>query len=126
MTTRNAGYDDFLDALEAAAGFYLVCPAGHGSLPPRRTCPHCGEDDLSREPLPAEGTLRTFTVVHVSTPQLADDTPYVTGIAAFGPVHLTGFVRGIEPAAIEPGTAVTAGVEATETTGTRAVVFRPR
>lgn len=126
MTARNAGYDDFLDALDAETGFCLVCPEGHGSLPPRRTCPRCGEAELTRETLPVEGTLRTFTVVHVSTPQLEDDTPYVTGIAAFGPVRLTGFVRGIEPAAIEPGTAVTAGVEATDTTGARTVVFRPR
>ncbi|MGM0449124.1 MAG: Zn-ribbon domain-containing OB-fold protein, partial [Methanobacteriota archaeon] len=46
----NRDYTDWLDALAAGNGFALVCPDGHGSLPPRRVCPECGAVDLSREP----------------------------------------------------------------------------
>lgn len=121
---RSEGYDDWLDAIEANDGYYLECPNGHGSLPPRRVCPHCGELDLSEEPLPADGTVVTHTEVHVATPQLADDTPYVTAIAAFGPVRLTGMLRGVDHDTVETGITVVPSVEATETTGERVLVFR--
>lgn len=85
---REEGYDDLLDALESDTGYYLSCPAGHGSLPPRQVCPRCG-DELSEETLPATGTVVTFTEVAVPTPAFAGQTPVVL-IADFGPVRLTG------------------------------------
>lgn len=121
---RNEGYDDWLDAIEADEGYYLECPNGHGSLPPRRVCPHCGERELAEESLPAEGTVATHTEVHVATPQLVDDTPYVTAIAAFGPVRLTGMLRGVDHDAVEAGITVVPTVETTETTDERVLVFR--
>lgn len=123
--TRNAGYDDWLDAIEAGEGYYLACPEGHGSLPPRRACPRCGQTDLEEHPLTETGRIETYTVVHVSTPQLTDDTPYATAIAGFGPVRLTGFVRGIDPDAVETGLTVEPTVGVTATTGERALVLRP-
>ncbi|MDS0300309.1 hypothetical protein NDI76_16305 [Halogeometricum sp. S1BR25-6] len=86
---REEGYDDLLDALESDTGYYLSCPAGHGSLPPRRVCPRCGDDELSEETLPARGTVVTFTEVAVPAPAFAGQTPVVL-IADFGPVRLTG------------------------------------
>ena len=124
MTVRDAGYDDWLDAVADGEAYFLACADGHGWLPPRRVCPACG-GALDREPLAEPGTVETYTVVHVTTPQLADDTPYVTAIAGFGPVRLTGFLRGVEPGALETGLAVSPGVEETETTGGRALVLRP-
>jgi len=88
----DAGYDDVLDAVEEDAGFYLACPDGHGSLPPRTVCPTCGSADLSREPLPATGTLEALTRVHVGTPEFAEEAPYRLAIARFGPLRLTGFL----------------------------------
>jgi Predicted nucleic-acid-binding protein containing a Zn-ribbon len=96
MTTRDAGYDEWVDALADGRGYALVCPEGHGSLPPRRTCPECGATTFSEEPLPERGTVETVTVVHVPPPQFADDAPYATAIAAFGPVRLTGVLRGVD------------------------------
>ncbi|QHS17098.1 nucleic acid-binding protein [haloarchaeon 3A1-DGR] len=96
---RNTGYDEWLDAVADGEGYALTCPNGHASLPPRRVCPDCGAADLSETALPAAGTVETFTVVHVGTPAFADETPYVTAIADFGPVRLTGLVRGIDPEA---------------------------
>lgn len=123
---RNEGYDDWLDAIEADQGFYLECPNGHGSLPPRRVCTHCGEPELTQQPLAESGAVETHTVVHVATPQLEDDTPYITAIADFGPVRLTGMLRGAEPESVTTNLDVVPSVETTETTGNRVLVFRPR
>lgn len=126
---RDAGYDDWLDALADGGGYYLASPDGGASLPPRTVSPgaDAGLEALSEEPLPETGTVETFTVVHVAPPDLAGDAPYVTAVASFGPVRLTGFLRGVEPDddAIDLGTTVTVGVEETETTGRRVVAFRP-
>ena len=126
-SVRDEGYDEFLDALAAEDmdGYYLECPNGHGSLPPRRACPHCGETALEETPLPDDGRVVTYTVVHVPTPQFEADAPYVTAIADFGSVRLTGIVRGIDPDTVETGLTVWPTVEETETTGRRLLVFRP-
>jgi uncharacterized OB-fold protein len=63
--------------------------------------------------------------VSVPGPQFADDAPYVTAIVDFGPVRLTGVVRGTDE---EPGPGFVVGVDVEETTteGERVVTFRPR
>jgi len=124
-TAANAGYDAFLEAVAAGEGYFLECGQGHGSLPPRQVCHHCGTADLTETPLPDVGTVETYTVVHVPTPQLEDDVPYVTAIAAFGPVRLSGFLRGYDAAADVVGLRVHPTVERTETTGESVMVLRP-
>ncbi|SNR31549.1 Zn-ribbon domain-containing OB-fold protein [Halorubrum vacuolatum] len=121
------GFDAWIDALDAGEGYYLESPCGHGSLPPRRVCPECGSTDLTERPLPETGTVETFTVVSVPTPTFAEDAPYVTAIASFGPIRLTGVLRGVEPDddVIDLGLDVTVGVERRETDDERMVVFRP-
>jgi uncharacterized OB-fold protein len=124
---RDAGYDDFLDALADGEGHYLECENGHGSLPPRRVCPHCGARDLTETPLPETGTVESTTEIHVPTPSFADDAPYVVAVVDFGAVRLTGQVRGDESGdAVESGLEVEAGVGETETEGERLLVFEPR
>lgn len=89
--SRNAGYDDLLDAVDANRGYYLACESGHGSLPPRRVCLECGSTDLAEKPLPDTGTISTYTEIQVTTAEFAGETP-VVAIADFGPVQLTGRV----------------------------------
>ena len=129
-TGQSASYDDWLDAIAAGEGFYLESPDGTGSLPPRRRCPETGSEDLTRQSLPETGTIDTMTVVHVAAPGFADDTPYVSAIASFGPVRLTGIVRGVDPESVGDGSLVgervTLDIEHRETTDDRLVVFRPR
>ncbi|TQQ82927.1 nucleic acid-binding protein [Halonotius terrestris] len=125
-----ASYDEWLDAIAAGEGFYLESPAGVGSLPPRRVCPETGSTDLTRQPLPETGRIETYSVVHVATPGFAADAPYVSAIADFGPVRITGIVRGIDPDAIGDdediiGDEVQLTVEPRETTDDRLVVFSP-
>lgn len=123
---RDGAYDDLLDAVAEGEGYYLACPEGHGWLPPRRVCPECGARDLAKTPLPDAGEVVTHTTVSVATPAFSEDAPYVTAIADFGAVRITGLVRGVDPDDVEVGMPVGIDVGDRETTGDRAVVFRPR
>lgn len=125
-SVRDLGYDDFIDAIEAEEGYYLECPAGHGSLPPRRLCPACGDPDLRETPLPETGSIDTYTITEVPAPAFADDAPYVLAIADFGPVRLTGQVQDAEHESVTIGDRVTVGVTTSETTGERLLAFRKR
>jgi uncharacterized OB-fold protein len=120
------GYDEWLDAVDAGEAFYLACSDGHGSLPPRRTCPHCGAFELHEESLPETGEVATYTVVHVGAPDFADETPYVTAIAEFGNVRLTGILRNVAPADLDVGMTVEPKVGVTESTGQRRLELHPR
>ena len=123
---RDDGFDHFLDAVADGEGFYVECENGHGSLPPRRVCPHCGTADLEEVPLPESGEVETHTTIHVASPEFADDVPYVTAVVDFGPVRLTGQLRDVDPDAVETGAAVAPDVGSTETTGERILIFRPQ
>lgn len=123
---RDAGYDDFVDALEDGEGYYYQCEEGHGSLPPRRVCPHCGSRELSEEPLPDEGEVIAHTIVHVPTPRFIDDAPYVTAVVDFGEVQLTGQVVDVEPDSMTDGINVTPSVGRTATNDDRLITFESR
>lgn len=123
---RDGAYDDWLDAIEAGEGFYIACPNEHGSLPPRRVCPHCASPDIEERPLPEAGTIDSHTAVHVATPAFEADAPYVTALASFGPVTITGILRDVEPETVAIGDPVGITVGERETTGERLVVFEPR
>ena len=123
---RDAGYDDFLDALEDGTGYYLQCEMGHGSLPPRRVCPHCGDRDLTEVDLPETGEVTAHTTIYVATPRFVDDAPYVTAVVDFGEVQLTGQVVDVDPDAVENGLSVSPAVGRTETNEDRLIVFEPR
>lgn len=122
---RNAGYDDFLDRLEEGDPYYLESPSGNGWLPPRRIDPETGERDLTEESLPETGEILTYTQTNVAGPSFADDAPYIVAVAEFGPIRLTGQVRGVDLADLETGQSVTIDVGESETSGERLVVFEP-
>jgi uncharacterized OB-fold protein len=123
---RDGEYDDLLDSIAGGEGYYIECANGHGSLPPRRVCPHCGSQDLSEESLPDSGEITTYTMITVATPQFEEDAPYVTAIAEFGPVSITGQVRGVDPEEVETGDVVGIGVDTTVTNEEPVIVFEPR
>ena len=123
---RDGAFDDLLDAIEDGEGYYLECENGHGWLPPRRICPDCGSRDLAEEPLPEAGEIETFTVIAVAAPQFSDDTPYVTALADFGPVRVTGMLQDVDHEDVETGMVVGLDVAERETTDDRLLVFRPR
>jgi uncharacterized OB-fold protein len=121
----NEGYDEWLAALREGEGYYLACPNEHGSLPPRRRCPHCGSGELTERDLPETGEIATFTETQVPIPSFAEDAPYVVAIATFGDVRVTGQLRGIESRDVAIGQSVTADVVDRDTTDDPLVVFRP-
>lgn len=121
---RDDGFDAWMDALEDDEPYYLECGEGHGSLPPRRVCPACGDHSLSREPLPATGTIETHTIVHVPTPAFEDDAPYATAIVDFGPVRITGQLVDADVDAVATGLPVELESATTRTTGERVIGFR--
>lgn len=122
----NEGYDEWLDALGDGDGYYLECPDGHGWLPPRRVCPDCGSTDLEAASLPASGEVTTYTITQIASPSFEDDTPYVTAIADFGSVRVTGQLRGVDFGDVEVGQVVGATTGRRQTTDDRLVVFEPR
>ena len=123
---RDAGYDDWLDAVSEGEAYYLECPEGHGSLPPRRVCPDCGATDLEETPLSETGEIETFSITYISTPAFEDDAPYAIAVANFGPVRVTGQLTGIDVEDVENGLTVELEVVTSETTGERVLAFRPR
>ncbi|WP_323676708.1 Zn-ribbon domain-containing OB-fold protein [Halorubellus sp. PRR65] len=122
----DAGYDEWIDAVGEGEGYFLSCENDHGSLPPRRVCPHCGSLDIEQTPLPERGEVETFTITHVATPNFADDTPYAVGIARFGDVRVTGQLRDVAVEDVEVGMEVGIDIDETATTGDDLVVFRPQ
>lgn len=123
-TAGDEGYDEWLAALAEGEGYYLACPNGHGSLPPRRRCPHCSSGELTEPPLPDTGTVETFTETQVPIPRFSADAPYVVAIVDFGDVRVTGQLRGVDPAEVAVGTPVSPDVVERETTGEPLIVFR--
>lgn len=120
---QDEGYDEWIEAIEQGEGYALECSNGHGSLPPRRLCPVCGDVDLERQSLPDSGTLDTFSTIHVATPEFTEDAPYVVAIADFGFVRLTGQLRDVEEP--ETGMRVGVGIEDRKTEHEPLLVFRP-
>ncbi len=120
---RDEGYDEWVAAIDRGEGYALECSNGHGSLPPRRLCPECGDRDLEERSLPDSGTLDTFSTIHVATPAFAEDAPYVVAIVDFGPARLTGQLRGVDEP--EVGMRVGVTVEERETEDEPLLVFRP-
>lgn len=119
--TSDGAFSAFLDAIEAGEPFYLTCPEGHESVPPQQICHECHSRDLSRTPLPDTGDVVTYTVVAVPAPRFSDDSPYVTAIANFGPVTLTGHLREVNPDTVELGQTVQVAVGSAD--GDRFVAF---
>jgi uncharacterized OB-fold protein len=104
-------FESFLNAIESGNPFYLICPNNHGSLPPKHICPECQERSLLKEPLPETGEIVTYTTVAVPAPRFSDDSPYVTAIADFGPITLTGHLHGGDTDDVEIGQTVQLTVE---------------
>jgi uncharacterized protein len=75
---------------------------------PRPFCPHCGSDDVGWEDASGDGTLYTWSVVHLNDlPPFRDKVPYVAAMVdlAEGPRMMTEVV-GADPAELRVGMAV--------------------
>ena len=62
--------------LEAA----LCKECGYIAFPPRRVCPECGSREFKSTALKPEGTIKTFTIIHVAQDDFSLQTPFAVGI----------------------------------------------
>jgi len=84
-------------------------------LPPRLICPNCNRKTTDWTQLSGEGTIRSFTVIHIAGTRYAQDIPYIVAIIGLkeGPsvcARLVG-VDPLKPEDIHVGDAVVADFE---------------
>lgn len=65
---------------------------GVTSFPDRGRCPQCWSEEGTREALPTEGQVHTFTTVHVGPP--GSELPYTVGYVDLGPVRVFARLLG--------------------------------
>ena len=53
---------------------------GYIAFPPRIICPECKHKKFSSVNLKPEGTILTFTIIHVAADNFATQTPFAVGI----------------------------------------------
>ena len=77
-------------------------------FPPRDVCPACKKREIVPVQLPREGTLVTWTVIHVAPAGFALETPYVVGIVDLGEVRVTAQIADCNADELVVGTRVSA------------------
>jgi Predicted nucleic-acid-binding protein containing a Zn-ribbon len=88
MVEAPVGEEGLFEQLRAGTLRVMICPTGHGFLPPHRRCPRCGETVESVADVAPEGPVLTHTTIAVPATDFAGDTPIVV-IVETGPVRLT-------------------------------------
>lgn len=99
-------HERWCDATSQGEPYCLTCPDGHPTLPPRRVCPECGSETLEQTQIPTEGTVQTWSTVHVAGTESKGETPYVVALARFDAVTITGRVVGETDATFGIGSTV--------------------
>jgi uncharacterized OB-fold protein len=77
---------------------------GRVSFPARTVCPACRGTKHSPTLVPAEGTILTFTVIHVPPAEFKGQSPYVLAVVELsGGARVTCQVADIDPAVVKTG-----------------------
>jgi hypothetical protein len=106
-------YFELINKQKLCAAHCASCDTLH--LPPRLFCPNCNSKTTDWTQLSGEGTLRSFTVIHIAGTTYAEDVPYIVAIVGLkeGPsvcARLVG-VDPLRPEKIQVGDAVVADFE---------------
>ncbi|UJG42358.1 MAG: Zn-ribbon domain-containing OB-fold protein [Candidatus Heimdallarchaeum endolithica] len=73
--------NSFIEGLKNEKILYNRCnQCKKNFLPPTYHCPTCGNDKLEIKEAQKEGTIETFTVVHVAPTDFVKEAPYIVGI----------------------------------------------
>lgn len=73
-------------------------------LPPRPVCPNCYGTEMKWVELKSEGTVESYTVIHVPPARFAAEAPYVVMIVKMDEgVKLPGRLVGVEPEKVRVG-----------------------
>lgn len=77
-------------------------------LPPRPLCDNCFSTDFEWVELPKNGTLLTYTIIHVAPPQFQEMTPYAVGIIQLeNGLKIPGMIKGVALEKIKIGMSLT-------------------
>jgi uncharacterized protein len=80
---------------------------GHVVFPTRLVCPGCHATQFTPTTLDPNGTVVTYTVIHVPPAEFKGQSPYVLAVVGLaGGVRLTCQVADVDPAAVKTGMAV--------------------
>lgn len=108
-------YAEFAEAIARGEPAYRRCEECDAvGLPPRRTCPSCGEASMVEAALSDTAQVVSFTDIASTIPKFSGETPYTVVIAEFDEgVRLTGQLRGVDPdtEGVTRGDEVELGVE---------------
>lgn len=85
---------------------------GKVMIPPRPYCPECGSPEGDWTQLTGEGTILTYTIIHVAPQQLSLLAPYIVAIVKLreGP-PLPGMVKLVDPRIVKVGMKVQVAYE---------------
>ena len=85
---------------------------GNLSVPPKPMCPKCFSKDLTWKELPKQGTLLTYTVIHVSPQRFQQLTPYAVGIVKLEEgAQLPGMIRNVDLGKLKIGMTLAVGFD---------------
>jgi uncharacterized OB-fold protein len=96
----------FWAALDEGTLLVSSCDAcGHRWLPPLATCPRCAGRSITSAPASPNGTLYSWTVIHLAAdPAYAAEVPYTVGLVALADgARLYGRVVGLAHDDLRPG-----------------------
>ena len=112
-----------LDKRPSIEGFYNHCEKGElmfvecsicGSRfgAPREICAKCGSKEVKWNKSEGEGTLLSYTIIHVPPPEFKDETPYPVGIVELNEgFRLLSLIKGAILEEIKIGMKLKAGFE---------------
>jgi len=85
---------------------------GNLSVPPKPMCTKCFSKDLTWKELPKQGTLLTYTVIHVSPQRFQQLTPYAVGIVKLEEgAQLPGMIRNVDLGKLKIGMTLAVGFD---------------
>ncbi len=76
---------------------------GKVAFPPRLSCAGCRGECFETVTLPDEGTLVTWTVIHVAPKGFAGQTPYIVAMVELGGVRVTAQIVEADPRELVAG-----------------------
>lgn len=92
----------FTSQCKLMAAQCLKC--GYIMLPPRPVCSRCYSKNMQWREVKTEGTLQTYTVIHIAPAQFQSMAPYAVGIVQFEDgLRIPGMIRGVEPDKLKIG-----------------------
>ncbi len=96
MSEEPRFYKKFVEGLREGKLLGMKCKScGNTITPPSAVCPGCHSMDLEWIELSKEGTLATYTIIHVAPDAFKDKAPYAVGVVRLdGGGSIFGYFRG--------------------------------